>query len=338
MTIATPAVLLVGSGFHRDVLGEAPSPFCCWRTLLDMVAQDIGARGSTQRSLSPPLTWEMLVLAATQLSLVCASDGLAASQAEQKLRNRVARILGIHAAEPLQRWEQSKAFAAIKAFVVAGPCHLLDLNFDDVLPRLFKCEHARLPDGLFEGTQGRPEVRRADVTPLFGRWRSAEYAGLTLWKPHGHVGEPRTLRLGLRDYGLEPTLIRGAVDDYKAVEDDVFNPDGSRHQVERYLDGPCPPASRIADTWVTRVMELPCTMIGLSVSEVEWGLQWLVVQRARNYARRGTRPHLRSFRTSPSNALPGMDEIEFETWSAAWTALSGARNSVETSNWYEPSR
>ncbi len=72
---------------------------------------------------------------------------------------------------------------------------------------------------------------------------------------------------------------------------------------------------------MTRVLTFDCTMIGLSLSTSEWGLYWLFVQRARNYARRGQRPAAEHCIVCDSRALPGVTHRVSHSWSAAWESI-----------------
>jgi hypothetical protein len=135
--------------------------------------------------------------------------------------------------------------------------------------------------------------------------------------------------MGLRDYGLQPALAAFAFDQFKRAER-KWREAGSgdvQARVRRAvadLDGPAhAPAHRAAcDNWMTRVLAIECTVIGLSLSPTGWGLHSLLVQRARNYARRGILPRVRQLVAVGGCALPDLELVTYRSWEDAWASLA----------------
>lgn len=122
----------------------------------------------------------------------------------------------------------------------------------------------------------------------------------TVWHPHGTILQKDSLRLGLRDYGFQPTLFAGAFECYKAWEKEVLGSTVAKQprtekeyltllEKAQVMDGELLSAGhkkiKLHDNWVTCFMLYDVIIIGAGLSADEFGLRWLLVQRHRNFAR-----------------------------------------------------
>jgi hypothetical protein len=151
---ATPQVLLVGTGLHRQLGVRADSPLVCWRRLLEAAAIDSGLpewRASCHDSYS--LAWERLVLTMVKCvrsksrGATSARDTrLAAADAERRLRESVAHVLRRQSTEvtlpPASR--RGVVVDALTRLQMRGPLHIIDFNFDSVLLQLLGQSDPRL--------------------------------------------------------------------------------------------------------------------------------------------------------------------------------------------------
>jgi hypothetical protein len=127
--------------------------------------------------------------------------------------------------------------------------------------------------------------------------------------------------MGMRDYGFQPAMAAFAFSEVKAAEARWKRraPRGPRSVIEqgvKDLDLPSAPKTW-ANNWMTRVLACECWMIGLSVSDAEWGLHWVFNQRARNYARRDGPTAV--MMGVPHDGVPAWVKRKwYDSWDAAW--------------------
>ncbi len=332
-------VLLVGAGLHRQLDLPLDSPFCSWTALLRRVALRRGVRNWSPTGSDHAVAWEDLVLQLVERSQGGRTNGrrkrpseaCSARQAEKQLQNSVSEVLGC-TSEPcaaLKGPSGRPVVDAIQRLRALGPLHIIDFNFDTVLmshldvkpragkvvmPRVQK-KGDRLPSFHF---------RADDLENLFRRFPVGRDGRCWLWKPHGHACNANSIRMGMRDYGLQPAMATLAFSEFKAAEArwkrqyprDRMN---AIDQGIKDLDLSSAPKTW-ANNWMTRVLACECWVIGLSISDAEWGLRWVLNQRARNYARRdgpaavmsGVRRH---------DVPAGVQSKWCDSWAAAWNGI-----------------
>jgi hypothetical protein len=331
---------MAGAGLHHQLGYPADSPLTSWKTLLTMAAEGLHLDGWRPKHDNYPLAWEELVLAATKAPRRNGSSrssklgkdlGWAAAGAESAVRKAIEGVLRDYENRYLKAPSAEggrSVLDAVNRLIEAGPLHIIDFNFDGVLPKLLSVDLSAGPMKHPAGVAGLAptagqSVRADDLELPYARFE-VRRGWLWLWKPHGHRAASHGIRMGLRDYGLQPALLRLAFDRYKGVEREWNLGSGDVQKKilrkVRELDSGYV-LSDPADTWVTRVIALECDVIGLSLSEGEWGLHWLFTQRARNYVRRGELPSARLF-SELSAGLPfGFSQSGFSSWTAAWNGI-----------------
>jgi hypothetical protein len=331
---------MVGVGLHRQLGYPPDSPLVSWHNLLSRAAGRLRLDDWRLMHGNYQLAWEELVLAAMEAPRHSASSrssesgkdfGWAAARAESAIREAIEGFLrdyeSQHRETPSVRGCWS-VLDAIDHLIEAGPLHIIDFNLDGVLPRLqsvgLSAGAMKHPIGVAGLAPRRGQfVRANDLELLYARFEIRRCKAW-MWKPHGHRSAGHGLRMGLRDYGLQPALLKVAFDRYKGAESKLdLASEVVQKQIRqkvRELD-----ASSLltdpADTWVTRVMALECDVIGLSLMQGESGLHWLFTQRARNYGRKGEMQAAQRF-TEVSAGLPfGFSQSGFSSWTAAWNGI-----------------
>lgn len=296
-----PRVIVIGSGLHKQVLGE-DTPLSSWDCLLHKIAEENKIKPNLPLCADDPmLAWEQLV--AEQAS----GRGDAAKE-ERILKKSLCRILDDEAKEVQSEYSKDKVIAQLGQTLKQGGIHLVSLNFDHLahaglgkelsVDKFLKtCRSDKIQDPASKSESvSIKSVRMEDLKLLYGRKivapRTTESCSI-IWHPHGHVGRLGSLRLGMRDYGFLPQSYFFAFEEFKKWERSVA---GKLEGAKKYnklkqalweMDSAQTkksPASP-ADNWVTRFMLYPVDFIGVGLSQVEIGLRWLLVQRARNFAK-----------------------------------------------------
>jgi len=104
-----------------------------------------------------------------------------------------------------------------------------------------------------------------------------------VWKPHGHVLNSDTIKLGVRDYGLTNYMYSKIFSEFKEWEKKY-----SYEEVRAIIkseDGKLlkrEPIDKRYNNWLTRFMLFEVDIVGVGLSTDEVDLWWLLTQRARN--------------------------------------------------------
>ena len=142
---------------------------------------------------------------------------------------------------------------------------------------------------------GYDSIRTPELRRMYGFHlaRFLERSPIRVWHPNGCVSHPKSLRLGIREFGLQIDSINEAFQRVKAYErrlklttnfDNIFKTGQSS------LDGDAiqfsqTNKSKFPLSWVAEMLYRPVVFAGVGMSSDEIGLWWLMVQRARNWAR-----------------------------------------------------
>jgi hypothetical protein len=295
----------------------------------------------TPQALEQPTTaWEYLV---TKLSTK--SPKLQASVAEKKLKKITADLIIKEKNKRLDCYLKSPLQNELTNLLANGEVHLLNLNFDR-LAYFFNTKTQDLHKKTIPAFDklGFDSIRKSDIQLLFRRIRlERKSKGINtsmVWHPHGCADRPDTIRMGLRDYGIMPSYYTEAFKNYKEWQRSILgrrstsaNPITALehekllsrlHEIDSCnLGFPL----NAADNWVTRFMLLPVSMIGVGLSNDEFGLRWLLTQRSRDLARLKT--NTSSVRLYGCKyVLSGVVGVDFSDWDLAWDA---ALNEVKIS-------
>lgn len=327
-----PKLLVIGSGFHKHILGKQVSPLACWCTLLKQVALTKKLDVSRLDLSQPTLAWESMVTALVEKDK---KRELAAYRAENELRKTAVEILARDAHKYQDIYRNNPLVDSIAKF----HGHILNLNFDHLLDQLLGISVRVNSIPTLSNLPTAHAGRKRDSAGLYRRWLSMKGDSdcpVTVWHPHGTILKKDSLRLGLRDYGFQPTLFAGAFACFKAWERKILETrtDDQPFTEKQYLalienaisldDGVAySHQGEITkhDNWVTRFMLFDIFIIGASISQSETGLRWLFVQRQRNFARikpPSIRPKTVFFDVKENHPFGLMDYEISASWDHAW--------------------
>jgi hypothetical protein len=268
-------VPVLGSGFVtqgvREGLRRARSkaqvaPVDWLRLLREVAERHELARASRSIALDVPgqttLLWDAMLSELTERE-AAGSRSRAAHRWDDELRGAVAKRLH----EDRETERLARPF--VRSFLRLGFEDVLSFNFDEVL----------IGPGVVPTARARGAALRASLAATVGT--------TTVWFPHGHCSDPRSIVLGARAYGARLSALQAA-----------FN-------AHAKLASPRP--ARRRPSWVATTLERPLLFVGLSLTREEWTIWWLLAQRARYLARRprAERPPAFVFarRPSPTESL-----------------------------------
>jgi|GEM_PF-2435486 len=219
-----PIVILLGSGIHREILGPKwqCSPLASWEELLRETARrariPLGLFGGN----SLTATWETMVLEGmangfrddqqTQIR----PFRCAAAEVDLALRRVCSQVIGDHSADLARYYMNHWVPQCLSMLCQSRQVHLVDFNFDTLIGEsVGMVSDSPAPVGKPLSSSGLTMEEHAALRrswPLLGPHSSR------VWKPHGWFLRPKTLRLGVRDFGLEGAGYRRAFGHHKAVE------------------------------------------------------------------------------------------------------------------------
>jgi hypothetical protein len=277
--------LVIGSGFHRWVLGKSSTPLTDWNALIDETASLMKV-SLPSRDLSPVLRWERLIETA-------AKDGYQPSQtAEWRVPGkRQANEIESDAKKLVaQVLDQDKFFYPWQSRRAEYPKNqlwssIVSLNFD----------HAWLQRDNLDICSTHTEEKYLGVMQderdrLHYCLKLRGTIGPKIWFPNGCTVNPTSIRMGLHDYGTQPHSIKSAFKYVKTFENKNFKreeKDGWA-KFRPILESALTNLDEGVNTWVADFLYRPIYFAGVGLSESELGLWWLLVQRARNFAKLST--------------------------------------------------
>ncbi|MGE0325665.1 MAG: hypothetical protein AB7K71_14705 [Polyangiaceae bacterium] len=181
-------------------------------------------------------------------------------QVEQRLQRDVAELLR----ETHERKAAELEF--FQAFVDLGFADILSLNFDR---------------SLLIATGGEDISGDGTLT------RRGRAGGSRVWYPHGDTKLCRSIRLGVRSYGVYIKELDSAYRGYRQMRRAAK---GAATAPQRGASGAeHRPAVASPRNWLEAAMTQPLLFVGCGLSTDEWPLWWVLHQRARDQARRPQR-------------------------------------------------
>lgn len=262
----SPAVI-IGTGFHyRFATSDEKSPLVCWDTLLLKVAKSLQIQPPSKH-LPPPMYWEAILLAVRERQCAAALADISDIKASQQIhqievdaRKSVAELLNV--TQPYNHKTAQDWLAPAGA--------VISLNFDHSWLGV-------LEPKLFDNKIGASASKRA--ASLNQRlFNSLSYKDVPVWFPNGSVLSPKSIRLGLRDYGYATEECRVGFDRLKQYQRECGPLDRAPTEAEIA-------EARAYAGWVADFMLRPLLFVGVGLFEAEQGLWWLLSQRARNVSK-----------------------------------------------------
>ena len=274
--------LVIGSGFHRWVLGKSSTPLTDWNALIDETATLMKV-ALPSKDLSPVLRWERLIETAakdgyqigegsTWIPAACVN----AAKIERHAKSMVAKIIG---AENFRYPYQSRRAEYPKNQLWDS---VVSLNFDNTWLQRDNTVVCSTPTAAkYRG------VKKDERDRLHYCLKAKDSMGPKIWFPNGCSRNPRLIRMGLHDYGTQPHSIKSAFAEVRRFETKV-GPGKTEDYWTKYKLILEPALANLDDgvnTWVADFLYRPLYFAGVGLSESEIGLWWLLVQRARNFAK-----------------------------------------------------
>ncbi len=236
--------VVVGSGLNVQA-GVQDS----WLALLERIANEARIeRASKERLVGMLKQTGASGMTSIWEAFLCelANADEAPHQVEHRLQRDVAQLLR----ETHERKAADLEF--FQRFVDSSFADILSLNFDR---------------SLLIATGGEDVAGDGTLT------RRGRAGGSRVWYPHGDTKLCRSIRLGVRSYGVYIKELDSAYRGYR--------------QMRRATKGRS--SEPQARNWLEAAMQQPLLFVGCGLSTDEWPLWWMLHQRARDQARRPTR-------------------------------------------------
>lgn len=276
--------LILGSGFHRWVLGHGDSPLCDWHKLIDSVATQLKI-SRPAKALNPVFRWERLI----QVGITDGFYDPLQNQWASAVQHTAGEVEGVARAvvsRILEEQEFSYPGSSRRAlYPVSGPWGaVVSLNFDSAILGKNYAVSDKYPEYL-------DKSRHTERNFLYATRNDAD---CKIWYPNGIAKKSKTIKMGLRDYGQSPYHIGTLFNLIKAYENSVGiagkvgvadnSVDGYLTSLFQAIESKDERVSHL-DNWVTNILYRPLFFAGVGMSESESGLWWLMAQRSRNHAR-----------------------------------------------------
>jgi hypothetical protein len=320
-------LLIIGTGVHKYLCGNMSNAFSNWKTMLYEVRRKLKIVLPEQLTNNLPLVWELMVLEAAREGIKMndswRKSDLSASNHETSLRKAVADVLSNYpdVKEP------------VDFFSTFNPSAILSLNFDD------KWAFGTLDRSYSTMPKNKTGILNSHYHHLFYRGINGN---VPVYFPNGHVNHSEYLRLGYRDFGIQAEGLRKAFDWFKAWEKKAMQGQAGIKDIQQTLN------EKLSDdnmkdqeylvenkiTWLNYFMLKPILIVGADISRHEVGLSWLIMQRERNYVRRGKNPGFYWVTTEKQNrknelleyeAL-GISVLSYQNWDTFWNEAKAGSN------------
>ena len=247
----TNLIPVVGSGLNIQARQQADS----WTQLLHEVADNFqlsekDLQAVDQQSYGMTAVWERFVTALAE------REDRSAGQVENLLRQTVQKSLAEDEAT-------ASDYPFYRQFLSLDFKHIISLNFDRSLPLSVSSKKSVIEAG---------ETIEELNENLF-RYAQVEDQETRIWYPHGDTQKYRTIRLGVRDYGIYLDDLQEAFNLMKMWE---------REDGEDFDPSTDP---RVKSSWFWLGFYSPLVFLGCGMSSDLWTIWWYLHQRSRNYAR-----------------------------------------------------
>ncbi len=310
-----------GSGINRQACpGAQADPSNSWDALLTEIQEDLRERDfEVPRELprSAIASWETLLRAAT----VADEFSQPAHRAEAALQEIVQRRL-------IEFEELSPTRPFYAQLLAPNFADVLSLNFDRSLARAHGGgkQMSVSPWGSSTPNWGSRTGRSRPDASLF-RHDLVEPAPTRIWYPHGDTARRESTKLGVRAYGRYLGQLDRAYVQFQARRRRWLDEDSRGGSWDEHLRSL--PAREL--DWASLFLTAPLVFVGTQLRGDEWGLWWLLHQRARLHARAegADRPGawlLLAGEPVPENLVcepAGLRVLQFDDHAALWQTWTG---------------
>lgn len=321
--------LIIGSGFHRWVLGKDSSGLTNWDKLIESVADNLKV-STPSASMNPVLRWEKILETASLDGYEYQSNWIAPhtkniSDIESDAKKIVALVIKeFEYRYPDKNQKSQSIFDKSIGSVIS-------LNFDNLWVKTNYQLSNKPPIKI-------TEIEDRESRRIHNHIISDKNQNLKIWFPNGTVQDPDTIRMGLYDYGAQPFALKKIFGYIKQYENEIEKLIGKDNweEYEKYLipqlEGNQNVDPRL-NNWVAHFLYRPLYFAGVGLSESEIGLWWLLAQRARNFAKlpKEKRPKTIILVKNDSqrnlfwsNRPCGVETIKCENWEIGWELIRDA--------------
>lgn len=248
----TKFVIILGSGWHKNVFGKVENGLNSWACLL--------------KSIQPNFTFSGNYILDFELII----SNRAGIQTEKTAREIEIDILKeiVNEIKKLQKIaiDDKSSKYPIEIFNPKYVRDVISLNFDTVAEELLSQVNAR---NNYSHTMH-------DMNPCFHNI----VQGINFWYPHGNITNSESMIFGLREYGKILWSIEDLRCRYKQNERILrkFKDNSSEISIsEKEIIKTYNPS------WIDAIMDHPVLVLGASLSEVEWDIWFALVNRKRNF-------------------------------------------------------
>lgn len=282
--------LVIGSGFHRWVVGDIETPLSSWHKLIEAVALEMHV-SAPSKNYPPTFRWEKLLENAGRDGFMVNATGARwvapnhyqPSQVEDFAKKAVARVLEQQA----QTYPRLSGRAQLPFDDALGA--VVSLNFDHCW---FNPNDRCLGPGRLGGAKKKDSVlTKNEYDRLAGYVETNDPRFVRTWFPNGHIKNSDAIRMGLSDYGAQPHAIKQAFGWIKAGEPTADEANKKSVWVDYFerlanqFSKPIDKQESRLQNWVAHFLYRPLYFAGVGLSDHETGMWWLLAQRARNLAR-----------------------------------------------------
>lgn len=306
-----PYLIVLGSGFHRKLSGNK-SNLSSWDQLLIDVRKKHKIKKRTEFQNDPVMDWEAIISELVKKKSNSEKRNQS-SDVEREMKKTVCELLRktSHKCNLKKVYDNNPVFSRISQL----PTHIVSLNFDQMAYSKCKSKKIVCSEKIID-TAKKIGCRENELRLLHDRFICdfGDHESI-IWHPHGHVGRMSSLVLGMRDYGFLPHSYYHAFHQFKKWERDIAGELTGPAKYDKLICAlsemdslqKSEKITNPADNWVTRFMLYPVTFIGVGLSQVEIGMRWLLVQRARNFLRvpKGQEP-VAEFYGEKDPRIPGL--------------------------------
>jgi hypothetical protein len=255
-----PYVLIIGSGFHKQAFGKGvENSLTSW----DILLESIDCKSNQNSNYI--LDFEMHLTQET------------GKQNEKNAQDTEKNILQKISSSIIKEQEKAilnkKVKYPIEIFNPSKVSDVISLNFD-LVPELI-LQNAKLPRVKYcsqkSNINGKPVSKNINNT-RHRILKSTSNGSITFWHPHGDIKDPKSLQLGIRKYGkaideVETLRKRFKKNELKSTKDD----------------------SSYKPSWYDKIINQPVIVIGASLSDNEWDIWFALVNKMRNFAKKGNK-------------------------------------------------
>ena len=242
----TKFTLIIGSGFHRQVLGKY-SILSNWEMLLNQY----------NPKLNPtyffPLAYEELVASKTYEN----SENLAAYEIEEKLSKIIKDDIKKEQLNTVENYHDKYPIDIFNPKLVSD---VISLNFDTLAEELLvkekECNLSEIKKIKFESSKSKP---------LVIEYRTITFPDgneINFWHPHGSIDQDDKLTLGIREYG-------NALKSVERLRNYSKQKETSKPETET--------------SWYHQLTHNPVLILGAGMSTKEWDMWFAITNRQRNF-------------------------------------------------------